>query len=411
MSLGLLLSSLLGRGVGDERTGARAPFVPPQLLSIAARTMREQTGQPQLRSAQAVGAALSAYLEKDAPRTDAVRVGRIMAELFPGGVKEDAARRQTLAERASAVPLPADSDPHATPPLVSTEGMTSDPSRAAGQVIDGRYRLRRLCGRGGMGWVYEAEHEAIGRTVALKILHPQYSRSQDIAERFRREARAASMIGHPHIAEVFDFGTTGDGCLYIAMEFLEGQDLGQLLEDEGLLPIARALNITAQVCWALDAAHAARVVHRDLKPENVFLINKPDNPDFVKVLDFGIAKYVEEQPAATRLTRPNIALGTPEYMAPEQVSGRVEPRSDIYALGAILFEMLVGAPPFEGENYLEVFRRKALEDPPAPSTWREEIPPEVDRIVLSALSRDPAGRPLSMTAMADEIAVIAGLNG
>src|SRR5262249_38306430 len=153
--------------------------------------------------------------------------------------------------------------------------------RPTGSIIDGRYRIQKLCGRGGMGCVYEAEHEAIGRRVALKILRPLYSRSHDIAERFRREARAASKIGHPNIADVFDFVTTQDGCLYIAMEFLEGRDLGQLLEDAGMLEVRRALEISSQVCRALEAAHSAGIVHRDLKPENVFLTTRGPKQDFV----------------------------------------------------------------------------------------------------------------------------------
>ena len=404
-ALGTLLLALLGRGPGDgAQSGNRAPFVPPALLQIATRSAREGAGPQPLRSAQAVESALTTYLVHDAPRTDAPRVARILAELFADGAKDDAARKAELLERARQLPRPtaepAPPDAGTTPPIASVGARANDVERPPGSIVDGRYRLNRLCGRGGMGWVYDAEHQGIGKRVALKILHPFYSRSSDISERFRREARAASKIGHPHIADVFDFGTTEDGCLYIAMEFLEGEDLGNVL-DEGPLPIDRALRITEQVCRALDAAHSAGVVHRDLKPENVFLIQN----DFVKVLDFGIAKYVED-PKEEKLTRPNIALGTPEYMAPEQVAGKVEPRSDIYAVGAMLYEMLVGSPPFEGENYLEVFRRKALEDPIAPSTLRDGIVPEVDALILRSLARKPEGRPASMAALADEIAAL-----
>ena len=405
---GTLLLALLGRGPADgAASSVRAPFVPPALLQIAARTAREGAGPSPLRSAQAVESALATYLVHDAPRTDAPRVARILAELFPDGAREDAARKTELVDRARNTARPAaqstTTEAGITPPIASVDPRANDAERPPGSIVDGRYRLNRLCGRGGMGWVYDAEHQGIGKRVALKILHPFYSRSADISERFRREARAASKIGHPHIADVFDFGTTEDGCLYIAMEFLEGADLGQLLEDQGQLPVDRALRITEQVCRALDAAHSAGVVHRDLKPENVFLIQN----DFVKVLDFGIAKYVED-PKEEKLTRPNIALGTPEYMAPEQVAGKVEPRSDIYAVGAMLYEMLLGAPPFEGENYLEVFRRKALDDPTPPSTLRDDIPREVDQLILRSLARKPEGRPASMAAMADEIAALLG---
>jgi hypothetical protein len=401
-ALGNLLLALLGRAVGDGASAARAPFVPPALLQIATRCAREGAGPTPLRSAQAVEAALAAYLNQDAPRTDAPRVARMLSDMFADGSQRDAERKRELVERARRAPRP---EPATTPPIADPAPRYTDAERELGSIVDGRYRLQRLCGRGGMGWVYEAEHEGIGRRVALKILHPFYSRSEDISERFRREARAASKIGHPNIADVFDFGTTEDGCLYIAMELLEGHDLGQLLEDEGRLAIDRALHITEQVCRALDAAHAAGVVHRDLKPENVFLIARPEQPDFVKVLDFGIAKYVEE-PKEAKLTRPDIALGTPEYMAPEQVNGKVEPRSDIYAVGAMLYEMLIGTPPFEGENYLDVFRRKALDEPTPPRQLRESVPASVDALVLRTLARKPDGRPPSMAMLADEIAEI-----
>jgi serine/threonine protein kinase len=192
-----------------------------------------------------------------------------------------------------------------------------------GLVVDGRYRVVELIGEGGMGKVYLAEHVEIGKRVALKVLHPSYSRMPDLVERFRREARAASKIGHPHIVDVTDSGTTADGSAYFVMEFLEGVELGSVIEREGALDVGRAVRIAQQICRALAAAHAAGIIHRDLKPENIFLTIRDGTTDFVKVLDFGIAKTTEAEEARERkLTSPGMAMGTPEYMAPEQAAGR-----------------------------------------------------------------------------------------
>ena len=210
-------------------------------------------------------------------------------------------------------------------------------------MIDNRYRVLRKIGEGGMGTVYAAEHVEIGKIVAIKILHPHYSTEQELVERFRREARAASRIGHPNIIDVMDFGTTDDGCAYFIMEHLDGIDLADVLSHERRLDPNRSCQITIQICRALAAAHAAGVIHRDLKPENIFLVARDGKADFVKVLDFGVARSAGR---SQRLTNPGIAMGTPEYMAPEQAAGGVvDHRSDIYSVGALLYEMVTGQPP------------------------------------------------------------------
>jgi serine/threonine-protein kinase len=276
-----------------------------------------------------------------------------------------------------------------------------------------------------MGRVYEAEHVEIGKRVAVKVLHPAYSRTPDLVERFRREARAASRIEHPNVVNVNDFGTTEDGSLFFVMEYIEGIELGLLIHREGPLPPVRALRIAEQMCEALQAAHDVGVIHRDLKPENILLLGlgganrtppsgqsspgmDPREPvDFVKVLDFGIAKSadVEENPkAGKRLTRPGVAMGTPEYMAPEQAAGHpADPRSDIYAVGSIMYEMLCGAPPYEGENVMEVLHKKASEPPKSLFEWRPALPPAVVALVERAMSRSPQDRPKSMADLAYEI--------
>ena len=243
-------------------------------------------------------------------------------------------------------------------------------STVVGSLVSGRYRVRRLRGEGGMGRVYEAEHIEIGKRVALKILHPGYSQTPDLVERLRREARAASRIGHPNVVDVTDSGTTDDGAFFFVMEYLEGRELGEIIFEEKGLDLRRALGITAQICRALQAAHKAGVIHRDLKPENVLLVERDGQKDFVKVLDFGIAKNLTDQDdepngnPRRKLTNPGVAMGTPEYMAPEQAAGRpADVRSDVYAVGGLLYEMLSGRAAYEGSNFMEILHKKANQAP------------------------------------------------
>jgi serine/threonine-protein kinase len=279
-----------------------------------------------------------------------------------------------------------------------------------GTVVGGRYFVRRLCGEGGMGRVYEAEHTDIGKRVALKILHPAYSQTPDLVERLRREARAASKISHPNVVDVTDSGTTPDGAFFFVMEYLEGIELGEMIFKEGKLPLARALHIGGQICRALQAAHQVSVIHRDLKPENVLILSRDGQKDFVKVLDFGIAKSGTDGDdedekgdgkgdgkSLRRLTHPGMTMGTPEYMAPEQAAGRpADARSDVYAAGGLLYEMLSGKPPYEGANFMEILHKKANTSPVPLSTLREDIPPSLDALIMRTLSKDPASRPQSM---------------
>jgi len=280
-----------------------------------------------------------------------------------------------------------------------------------GSVVGGRYLLRRLHGEGGMGRVYEAEHIDIGKRVALKILHPAYSQTPDLVERLRREARAASKISHPNVVDVTDSGTTADGAFFFAMEYIEGIELGELIFRETRLEVPRALVITAQVCRGLQAAHEVNVIHRDLKPENVLILARDGQKDFVKVLDFGIAKSAEldddkSSPGhpSRRLTSPGMAMGTPEYMAPEQAAGRpADPRSDIYAVGGILYEMLSGHPPYEGANFMEILHKKANQLPKPLSDIRHDVPAELEALIMRTMAKDPAARPQSMEELEREI--------
>lgn len=279
------------------------------------------------------------------------------------------------------------------------------PDDVLGQVLDDRYRVSSLLGEGGMGRVYLAEHVDIGKLVAVKILHPVYSRMPDLVERFRREARAASKIGHPNIVDVTDSGTTHDGSVYFVMEYLEGVELAGIIDREGAIDIRRALGISTQICRALSAAHAAGIIHRDLKPENVFLTSREGTSDFVKVLDFGIAKSSEAEEARNKkLTHPGMAMGTPEYMAPEQAAGKhADERCDVYAVGAILYEMLTGTPPYDGENFMEILTKKATVEPIPPRQLRAEIPEIVETLLMQAMAREPDNRPPSMEAFEYEL--------
>jgi serine/threonine protein kinase len=256
-----------------------------------------------------------------------------------------------------------------------------------------------------MGAVYEAEHVEIGKKVALKVLHPQYSRQADLVARFRREARAASKVGHPNIVDVTDSGTTPDGDVYFVMERLDGLDLGEVLRHERRIAPDRTVAIGTQICRALSAAHAAGIIHRDLKPENIFLVSREGVPDFVKVLDFGIAKQdMGNQNSPRRLTTPGIAMGTPEYMAPEQAAGKaIDGRVDIYSVGAILYEMLTGEPPHHGATMMDILAKKATEEPTQPRLLNPEIPETIEEVVMHCLERDPDRRPQTMGALEYEL--------
>ena len=286
-----------------------------------------------------------------------------------------------------------------------------------GTIVGGRYFVRRLCGEGGMGRVYEAEHTDIGKRVALKILHPAYSQTPDLVERLRREARAASKISHPNVVDVTDSGTTPDGAFFFVMEYLEGIELGELIFKEGHLDVHRALNIGGQICRALQAAHEVNVIHRDLKPENVLILSRDGQKDFVKVLDFGIAKSGDPEDEKTgqgktprRLTHPGMTMGTPEYMAPEQAAGRpADARSDVYAAGGLLYEMLSGKPPYEGSNFMEILHKKANTSPAPLASLRADIPATLDTLIMRTLSKDPAARPQSMEELGRALLDVGGL--
>jgi serine/threonine-protein kinase len=373
--------------------------VPPELDRIVMRALAIER-EDRYPSAELLRADLAAFLAETAPKTDADRLAGFLRPLFADDVREERRERDRLIAASRAM-LSGGIGPAPVVPNDEPRADGADPR--VGTTLGGRYHIRRLCGEGAMGRVYEAQHIDIGRRVAIKILHARFHHSADLVERFRREARAASKIGHPNIVDVTDSGSTPDGAFYFVMEFLDGIGLEELIANSGPLPVERALLVAAQIARALEAAHAADVVHRDLKPANVMLVNRNDQEDFVKVLDFGISKDLDLAVGAA-LTRPDVAIGTPAYMAPEQAAGKTaDALTDVYALGGLLYEMLTRTPPCSGDDAIEVLQRKATEDPRPIGELRSELPRDVQKLVMRALARAPGDRHWSMTALKEQI--------
>jgi len=440
--------------------------VPQELDRIVLRALSAARDE-RYKTCEEFRADLAAFLAKTAPATDGEHVASFLKRLFEDDIQTERAEREKLIVAGAALlPTPGtpsvpsissvdleaktpnlrksgtrQMDPARPPPPIPAAARApevkhaepdgpEDPARSGntqadetpppgdetsqviGSILAERYSVLRLIGEGGMGRVYEAEHIGIGKRVAVKVLHPAYTRTPDVVERFKREARAASRIGHQNIVNVTDSGTTSDGHFFFVMEFIEGQELGLVIHREGRFSFKRAFRIADKMCQALQAAHTAGIIHRDLKPENVLLITHEGRPDFVKVLDFGIAKSSEmeestQTKAGRRLTRPGVAMGTPEYMAPEQAAGKpADPRSDIYAVGSILYEMLTGHPPYEGENVMEVLHKKATESPAPLAEQRPDVPVLVTALVERAMARNPDDRPQTMASFALEITLV-----
>ncbi len=278
----------------------------------------------------------------------------------------------------------------------------SEYDRLIGETLDGRYYVQKKLGEGGMGVVFAVKHSVIERPLAIKVLKREVMRDQATVKRFIQEARAASRIGHPNIVDVTDFGTT-DGMTYQVMEMIDGETLKQVIKTTAPLPIERVLRIGLQIARALAAAHAKGIVHRDLTPENVFLTEREGRPDFVKIVDFGIAKVAPvegRKETGPRLTKQGSVFGTPEYMAPEQAAGRsdTDHRVDIYALGIILYEMLVGKVPHKGESMVQTIAMQMLDKVVPPSERRPElmIPADLEALIMKALSKKREERHATM---------------
>jgi len=327
----------------------------------------------------------------------------------PGGTQEVTTARARPAPPASAVApagaqqrmsavSAAQSTDSALALLKASRGKDNEYDRLVGETLDGRYYIEKKIGEGGMGVVFAARHSVIERPLAIKVLKREVMRDTATIKRFIQEAKAASRIGHPNIVDVTDFGTTPDGMTYSVMEYISGQTLGYALR-HGSFPAARAIKIAVQIARALGAAHDKGIVHRDLKPENVFLVERDHRTDFVKIVDFGIAKVAPVQgsnPNEPRLTRAGSVFGTPEYMAPEQAAGKsdTDGRVDIYALGVLLYEMLTGRVPHRGDSTVRTLAMVMLDpvEPPSQVSPGAEISPELEAAVLHALAKKREAR-------------------
>jgi serine/threonine protein kinase len=280
-----------------------------------------------------------------------------------------------------------------------------------GEILAGKYRVERLIGEGGMGQVFAAEHVQLGHRVALKVLRASALESQEAVQRFLREARAAASLQSDHVARVSDVGTLESGAPYMVMELLEGTDLAQVISEKGTLPIDVAVDYMLQACEALADAHCHGIVHRDLKPANLFLTIKVDGKPFIKVLDFGISKAsaLILGGSVENITSTAAMIGSPKYMSPEQMqdSRGVDARADLWALGASLFELLTGKRAFDGTTLATTCVQILEKEPPAPRSLREDIPIELEAVILRCLRKDPSERFADVSVLARELAPFA----
>lgn len=279
-----------------------------------------------------------------------------------------------------------------------------------GKTIALKYRVEEMIGEGGMGKVYRARQMMLDKQVVLKVLRHTLLSDERTVARFQREAKAASRLNHPNSISILDFGQAEDGALFIAMEYVQGRDLHQILSREWPLPEARVIRIVSQVLGALADAHAAGVIHRDLKPENIMVEQRRKEPDVVKVLDFGIAKIQDQSgDEGPALTRAGFVCGTPEYMSPEQARGApLDHRSDLYAVGVILYQLTTGLLPFESDSAVGFATKHLTQEPPPPSKRRPEarISPGLERLILKALAKDPNDRPPNAEAFRAELQAV-----
>jgi serine/threonine protein kinase len=273
-------------------------------------------------------------------------------------------------------------------------------------AIIGTYRVLNKIGEGGMGTVYLGEHTLLGRRAAIKVLLPSLSANEEIVKRFFNEARAVTLIADPGIVQIFDFGYHTDGSAFIVMELLEGEPMDKRLARIGRFGLIEGLRLMRLICSSLGAAHAKGIVHRDLKPENIFIVSDPavTGGERAKILDFGIAKLSGDEPGKLK-TRTGMLMGTPVYMSPEQCRGAsdIDHRSDIYTIGCVMFTMLTGRPPFDGEGSGELIAAHLREPPPLASSRVPELPGVVDQILQQCLRKSPADRFPSMTELVQAI--------
>jgi eukaryotic-like serine/threonine-protein kinase len=280
-----------------------------------------------------------------------------------------------------------------------------------GTLLSGKYRIDERLSAGGMGTVYRGTHVLMDKTVAIKVLLPTLAADEKIVARFSREARAASRISHPNALSVTDFGEAEGGIVFLVMEYLSGRTLKDVIQNDGPMPLDRAIGIMRQVGDALKAAHDQGVVHRDLKSDNIMLISTTVG-DHPMVLDFGIAKIIEpDVDVDSGLTAPNLVIGTPQYMSPEQCSqaGEIDARTDVYSFGVILYEMLVGHVPYTGESPTIVMLKHMQDAVPSVLDEREDLPASIDRIVARAMAKQPEDRYQSINDLLEDLTIAGGV--
>src|ERR1043165_9021453 len=293
-----------------------------------------------------------------------------------------------------------------SPTIIESDPTVVEADPLVGRVLDGKYEVVAPLGAGGMGAVYLARRVLIGDEVAVKVLHTKFIGNETLVELFRREARAAAQLHHPNVVTIHDYGEARgpEGFAYIVMEFVRGESLRDLLRREGRLPAARAVSLMRGVCAGVGAAHRRGIVHRDLKPDNVIVVPADeDNPsEHVKVVDFGIAK-LRDMAADATLTHAGAVVGTPNYMSPEQCKGeRLDARADVYSLGAMLYEMLAGSPPFNAPSISGVIIKHVTEPPP-PVPRDLRVPAALQEAIARSLSKDPAARQRDASEFARDI--------
>jgi serine/threonine-protein kinase len=296
----------------------------------------------------------------------------------------------------------------ASVPRVNSQG----PDPLIGRLINDRYKIVGIIARGGMGKVYRAEQAPLGRLVALKVLNPNYSGENDpeFHKRFFLEASIASKLTHPNTVTIFDYGKTDDDVYYIAMELLEGRTLHRALREEGPFDPERTMHIGRQICRSLREAHGLGVIHRDLKPANVYLVQHGDENDFVKVLDFGLVKNLDEK--GEELTQTGLFMGSPKYMSPEQIRGeKVDSRVDVYALGVMMYEMLTGKVPFDRPNSVNILMAHIQEQVPVMGELNTNVrvPPPVEAVVRRCMAKNPDERYGSMDEVLVALKQVAGM--
>lgn len=297
----------------------------------------------------------------------------------------------------------------APPPRLPRTKQTPKAALLPGTAVDGRYRVLRRLAAGGMGEVYLAEHIQLGKPVALKVMLRELTCDPKFVARFKREAIAASRIGQQNIVDVFDFGQTADGSMYFVMEYLNGETLGAALRRQGAMASPRVIRVSLQIARALAAAHAQGIIHRDLKPENVMLVQRPEQRDFVKVLDFGVAK-VAPPPGENGFTAVGMVMGTPRYMAPEQARALpVDARTDVYALGLIVYELLAGRAVFaDGSAAALIIKQVSQPPPPLRPGPIGAVPAVLEELVFQMLQKEPGARPQTMDEVVKRLRVLEG---